>query len=44
MSKNSRLIMQSARQFSLWGSIEAAPADPILGINDAFKKSTIPNK
>jgi len=36
--------MQSTRQFSLWGFVEGAPADPIMGINDAFKKSTMPNK
>jgi len=41
---NSRLIHQSARSFSLWGFVEGAPADPIMGINDAFKKSTNPKK
>ena len=29
---------------SLWTSMDAAPADPILGLNDAFKKDTDPRK
>jgi aspartate aminotransferase len=36
---------QAMRSFSsLWGFMEPAPADPILGINDAFKKDPRPNK
>ena len=39
---------QSIRAFSagdsLWGSIDSAPPDPILGLNDAFKKDTNPKK
>jgi aspartate aminotransferase len=36
---------QAMRGFSsIWGFMEPAPADPILGINDAFKKDTNPNK
>ena len=37
----------SARAFasnSCWGKVEGAPADPILGLNEAFKKDTHPNK
>lgn len=29
---------------SLWGAVDAAPPDPILGLNDAFKKDTDPKK
>jgi len=32
------------RAFSAWGSLTAAPADPILGLNDAFKKDDHPKK
>jgi aspartate aminotransferase len=38
------LITQSARSFSLWGQVTAAPADPILGLNDTFKKDNNPKK
>lgn len=31
-------------QFSTWSSLEAAPPDPILGLNEAFKKDTNPKK
>lgn len=30
--------------FSTWSKLEAAPADPILGLNEAFKKDTNPKK
>jgi aspartate aminotransferase len=33
-----------AASFSFWGKVEAAPADPILGLNEAFKKETNPKK
>lgn len=29
---------------SLWSGIAPAPADPILGLNDSFKKNTNPKK
>lgn len=29
---------------SVWGTLSAAPADPILGLNEAFKKDTRGNK
>lgn len=29
---------------SAWGAVEQAPADPVLGVNDAFKKDPNPNK
>jgi aspartate aminotransferase, mitochondrial len=51
LSKTSRFMQlagvqrQAVRSFSsLWGFMEPAPADPILGINDAFKKDTNPKK
>jgi aspartate aminotransferase len=30
--------------FSNWSAVTAAPADPILGLNEAFKKETNPKK
>lgn len=30
--------------FSTWSKLEAAPPDPILGLSEAFKKDTNPNK
>jgi aspartate aminotransferase len=29
---------------STWAAVTAAPADPILGLNEAFKKDSNPNK
>lgn len=31
-------------QFSTWSKLESAPPDPILGLNEAFKKDTNPKK
>ena len=31
---------QRTAAFSNWSGLTAAPADPILGLNDAFKKET----
>ena len=33
-----------ARAFSIFQNLEAAPPDPILGLNEAFKKDTNPKK
>ena len=33
-----------AASFSIWSKVEAAPPDPILGLNEAFKKETNPKK
>jgi aspartate aminotransferase len=41
--KANRAAIQ-ARSFSSWASLTAAPADPILGLNDAFKKDDHPKK
>ena len=30
--------------FSTWSKLEAAPSDPILGLNDIFKKDKNPKK
>lgn len=30
--------------FSTWSKLESAPPDPILGLNEAFKKDANPNK
>lgn len=32
------------RLFSAWGNVPVAPPDPILGVTEAFKKCTNPNK
>ena len=34
----------AVRQFGTWSGITAAPADPILGLNEAFKKEAHPKK
>ena len=36
--------MTATRQFGTWSHLTAAPADPILGLNEAFKKDTNPKK
>jgi len=41
--KYSFMAMRSA-QFSAWSTLDSAPLDPILGLNDAFKKEQNPNK
>ena len=41
---NRQLISQRAAGFSSWSHLTAAPADPILGLNDAFKKCEDPKK
>ena len=30
--------------FSTWSNLDAAPADPILGLNESFKKDPNPKK
>ena len=39
-----RNLAQRTFSNSVWGSVTQAPADPILGLNDAFKKDTDPRK
>ena len=39
---NRQIISQRAAAFSNWSALTAAPADPILGLNDAFKKDEHP--
>ena len=41
---NRQIITQRTAAFSAWSGLTAAPADPILGLNDAFKKETNPKK
>ena len=41
---NRSLVSRSVANFSAWGALTAAPADPILGLNDSFKKDTNPKK
>lgn len=41
---NRSLVSRSFANFSTWGALTAAPADPILGLNDAFKNDTSPKK
>jgi len=42
VSANRKLVQ--SRAFSAWSGLSAAPADPILGLNDAFKKDDHPKK
>ena len=45
IARTSSITTQATRSFgALWSHMEAAPADPIMGINDAFKKDTNPKK
>lgn len=37
---NNLVLRQGARSFGIWGHVDQAPADPILGLNDAFKADT----
>ena len=37
---NANKLCVQHRLFSAWGSLTNAPADPILGLNDSFKKDT----
>lgn len=41
---NKGITMQAARSFGLWSAVDQAPADPILGLNDAFKMDKRPEK
>jgi len=43
-SANRTIVTKRAANFSCWGAVTAAPPDPILGLNDAFKKETNPKK
>ena len=40
----STVSSQALRTFSVWGGLQAAPPDPILGLNESFKKDTNPKK
>lgn len=37
-------LRNNIRAFSTWSKLEAAPADPILGLSEMFKKETNPKK
>lgn len=37
-------IATRSSNFSVWEKVTAAPPDPILGLNEAFKKETNPKK
>ena len=41
---NRQLINQRAASFGAWSHLTAAPADPILGLNEAFKTDNNPKK
>ena len=41
---NNQAIRTFASGDSCWGAVQKAPADPILGVNEAFKKDTNPKK
>ena len=38
LKKSGVMNRVAASQFSTWSSLESAPPDPILGLNEAFKK------
>ena len=40
----SRTLATSARASALWANVEMGPPDAILGVSEAFKRSTNPNK
>jgi aspartate aminotransferase len=40
----SSFIATRSSNFSVWEKVTAAPPDPILGLNEAFKKETNPKK
>lgn len=42
--KSSAFNRVAASQFSTWSSLESAPPDPILGLNESFKKDQNPHK
>lgn len=39
-----KILNQSACKSSYWTNVKMAPPDPILGVTDAFKRDTNPNK
>ena len=39
-----RTMFAQTRSFSAWSAMTAAPADPILGVNEAFKADTRKDK
>lgn len=41
---NRQLFNQRAAAFSSWAHLTPAPADPILGLNEAFKNEKNPKK
>lgn len=43
-TRNSMAMGNRLAAFSTWSKLEAAPPDPVLGLNEAFKKDTNPNK
>ncbi len=38
------LFTNAMKNFATWAATTPAPADPILGLNEAFKKDTNPKK
>lgn len=38
------LVANAARAASTWGQVSPGPVDPILGLSEAFKNDTAPNK
>ena len=44
LSANRLIINQRAAAFSSWAHLTPAPADPILGLNEAFKNEKNPKK
>ena len=44
IANGNRLLTQRAAMFSAWSHLTPAPADPILGLNEAFKAEKNPKK
>lgn len=44
LARNSMVAPRAAANFSTWGHVDMAPADPILGLNEAFKTDANPKK
>jgi len=44
LARNAMVAPRAAANFSTWGHVDMAPADPILGLNEAFKADKNPKK
>jgi aspartate aminotransferase len=42
--RHQQLVSVRSANFGTWAGVTSAPPDPILGLNEAFKKDTNPKK